>query len=204
MSWQEPKTNWKAGDVVGPGDLNKIEGNTAWLKLHRFKLFTESGVFVVPEGVDTVWVTLCGGGGGGGESTSSGAVNKAGGGGGGAEVIIKQRVNVTPGENISVQIGEGGGPESAGGVTSFGDYVSASGGGGANGSFAGGAGGPGGEAGESGEQNGPGGRGGHTIFGIGGAKYGGPGTGFGSGGGGEGTSGRDVGRGASGFCLVEW
>lgn len=201
MSWQEPKTNWKAGDVVGPGDLNKIEGNTAWLKLHRFELFTESGVFVVPEGVDIVWVTLCGGGGGGGSSTG----DYAGGGGGGAEVIIKQRVNVTPGENISVQIGEGGGTESAGGVTSFGNYVSASGGGGGKGSASGGAGGLGGEAGQRGEKNGVGGRGGHAIFGIGGAQYGGPGAGgFGSGGGGERVSGGGAGRGASGFCLVEW
>lgn len=201
MSWQEPKTNWKAGDVPGPGDFNRIEENIVWLKLHRFELFTESGVFVVPEGVDTVWVTLCGGGGGGGSSTS----DYAGGGGGGAEVIIKQRVSVTPGENISVQIGEGGWPESAGGVTSFGTYVSASGGGGGKGSAAGGAGGLGGEAGQRGEKNGVGGRGGHAIFGIGGAQYGGPGAGgFGSGGGGERVSGGGAGRGASGFCLVEW
>ncbi|MFZ5816307.1 MAG: hypothetical protein ACOY93_13585 [Bacillota bacterium] len=25
--WQEPKTNWQANDPVGPGDLNRVEGN---------------------------------------------------------------------------------------------------------------------------------------------------------------------------------
>lgn len=29
MSWQTPKTNWQLGDVVGDGDLNRIEGNLA-------------------------------------------------------------------------------------------------------------------------------------------------------------------------------
>lgn len=27
MSWQEPKTNWKAGDTPNSGDFNRIEGN---------------------------------------------------------------------------------------------------------------------------------------------------------------------------------
>jgi hypothetical protein len=29
MSWQAPKTDWQTGDVVGDGDLNRIEGNLA-------------------------------------------------------------------------------------------------------------------------------------------------------------------------------
>lgn len=29
MSWQQPKTNWQDGDVVGDADLNRIEGNLA-------------------------------------------------------------------------------------------------------------------------------------------------------------------------------
>jgi hypothetical protein len=29
MSWQTPKTDWATGDIVGDGDLNRIEGNLA-------------------------------------------------------------------------------------------------------------------------------------------------------------------------------
>jgi hypothetical protein len=29
MSWQTPKTDWQTGDIVGDGDLNRIEGNLA-------------------------------------------------------------------------------------------------------------------------------------------------------------------------------
>ena len=32
MAWQNPKTNWVAGDIPGAGDFNRIEGNTAYLK----------------------------------------------------------------------------------------------------------------------------------------------------------------------------
>ena len=31
MAWQTPKTNW-GEDPVGPGDLNRVEGNTKYLK----------------------------------------------------------------------------------------------------------------------------------------------------------------------------
>ena len=31
MPWQPPKTNWTSADVVGPGDFNRIEGNTLHL-----------------------------------------------------------------------------------------------------------------------------------------------------------------------------
>lgn len=32
MAWQNPKTNWVAGDIPGAGDFNRIEGNTQYLK----------------------------------------------------------------------------------------------------------------------------------------------------------------------------
>ena len=32
MAWQNPKTNWVAGDIPGAGDFNRIEGNTEYLK----------------------------------------------------------------------------------------------------------------------------------------------------------------------------
>ena len=35
MAWQNPKTNWVAGDIPGAGDFNRIEGNTQYLKSRR-------------------------------------------------------------------------------------------------------------------------------------------------------------------------
>lgn len=32
MAWQNPKTNWVAGDIPGAGDFNRIEGNAEYLK----------------------------------------------------------------------------------------------------------------------------------------------------------------------------
>lgn len=32
MAWQNPKTNWVAGDIPGAGDFNRSEGNAKYLK----------------------------------------------------------------------------------------------------------------------------------------------------------------------------
>ena len=32
MAWQNPKTNWVAGDIPGAGDFNRSEGNAEYLK----------------------------------------------------------------------------------------------------------------------------------------------------------------------------
>jgi hypothetical protein len=32
MAWQNPKTDWKAGDVPAASDFNRIEGNTQEVK----------------------------------------------------------------------------------------------------------------------------------------------------------------------------
>ena len=32
MAWQNPKTDWKAGDVPAAPDFNRIEGNTQYIK----------------------------------------------------------------------------------------------------------------------------------------------------------------------------
>ena len=32
MAWQNPKTDWKAGDIPAASDFNRIEGDTLYLK----------------------------------------------------------------------------------------------------------------------------------------------------------------------------
>ena len=111
--------------------------------------FSSSGVFSVPEGVTTVWVSLGGGGGGGGGGmvNQNAIVSPGGGGGAGREIMYKQ-VSVSGGTTIPVTVGAGGlggvsglivykgslsprGNNGAdGGISSFGSFVSAAGGGG--------------------------------------------------------------------------
>lgn len=184
----------------------------------RQQKFTASGLFTVPEGVTTIYLSGCAGGGGGGSGATnnggqSSLVGGGGGGGGGAgQSIIKQPYAVTPGQQITISIGvpgSGGAGASAGGgsvggnggTTTIGSLASLSGGGG---------GGPGGVV----QQNiagygGPGGVGGggypYGQFGGDGNYSGNGGNGgstpFGGGGGGSraATSITDVGGSASGF-----
>lgn len=65
--------------------------------------FNSNGTFIVPDGVSEVFVDAAGGGGGGG-----GAGYAGGGGGGGAYFLTKQGYEVTPRENILIEIGLGG------------------------------------------------------------------------------------------------
>lgn len=44
MSWINPKTDWVPGDGIMAGDLNRIEGNTRWL---RERMFHYSGLLSV-------------------------------------------------------------------------------------------------------------------------------------------------------------
>ena len=92
---------------------------------------TSTGSFVVPSGVTTVEVELWGGGAG---SFASVAPIPSGGGSGGG--YARKRISgLTPGQVIPVVVGAGGaagntsgGPAGAGGTSSFGTYVSATGG----------------------------------------------------------------------------
>ncbi len=190
----------------------------------RCQVFTASGVFVVPPRVYTVYVTMCGGGGGGGRGNGYY-------GGGGAQCWIKQPVSVTPGDSITVTVGAGGtgktssdGNGTAGGTSSFGSLLSASGGASASGAA-------GGDGGVAGQINYAGsitdspdsyyrlskaGDGGGCILGcggLGGIKYsetsgstpvasGQPGGKYG--GGGAGGIGADASNGAPGIVIVEW
>ncbi|MEO8068763.1 MAG: T9SS type A sorting domain-containing protein [Flavobacteriales bacterium] len=62
-------------------------------------IFTSSGTFVVPAGVDTITVELVGAGGNGGTN---------GGGGGGGGAYARRTSAVTPGSSISIVVGTGG------------------------------------------------------------------------------------------------
>jgi hypothetical protein len=189
--------------------------------------FTTSGPFVVPCGVTQAKVTVIGGGGAGGTDAT---LPGGGGGAGGRAVGIV--TGLTSGSTIYVTVGAGGvasaspAPGGAGGTSSFGTYLSATGGAGggggtANAPNAGGAGGSGvggqvNEAGsygtdsvvpaaQGGDGGGPGnGRG--TTGALNGLVAGGPGGGGGGGGcsqpvGGTGTVG---GNGAPGLVVVEY
>ncbi|NLN26212.1 MAG: hypothetical protein GX163_11345 [Bacteroidetes bacterium] len=184
---------------------------------HGAILFDASGQYQFTAPADVLYITCCGGGGGGGGGTST----TGGSGGGGAGAVVKAEVAVTPGDNISINVGVGGNGGTAnnsggaGGISSFGGFVSVSGGGGGQaGSVIGGiAGGSGGSNG-AGNMGTYGGHGGGCVFGVGGAgathsQYAGSsGGGYGGGGGGGyGTSsgnGHAGGKGSPGFVLIEW
>ena len=92
---------------------------------------TTSGTFVVPAGVTQAEVEVWGGGAGTYASTSS----SPSGGGAGGGYARKRVTSLTPGQAIAVTIGAGGvagstvgGAASPGGTSSFGTYVSATGG----------------------------------------------------------------------------
>ena len=203
-------------DLLDGKHLSEIGGGM------KYKIFTSSGTFTVPSGVTQVLVTLIGGGGGGSKG-GGGSLSGAGGGGGG--VYYRTPVTVTPGSSIPVTIGSGGagGTSShidgyAGGTSSFGSYLSATGGGpgrGQGGSSTGGSTGspsttyytqPGGKGMGYGWIDHIGGHGGGTVLG-------GPAPGvcdsssrglvFGGGGSGGGWT-ANGGDGAPGVCIIEW
>lgn len=94
--------------------------------------FTASGSFTVPDDVYRVKARVWGGGGGAGGSLGASGAGSGGGGAGYAEGIIE----VTPGQVIAVTVGSGGAGGAAtptngqdGGSSSFGGFISATGGG---------------------------------------------------------------------------
>lgn len=164
------------------------------------QVVTATGTYTAPAGLKYALVELVGGGGGGGSLQSTSRVGGGGGGGGYARKILSA---ATIGVSQSVTIGAGGASAtSAGGTTSFGALLSATGGAlGANGAAAGAAGGAGG-IGSSGDINIRGGAGGNgggstndvslqgtiggsSVFGGGGITTGGQ---YGGGGGGQGNN----------------
>jgi hypothetical protein len=90
----------------------------------NMQVFATNGTFTVPGLVTRIKVELWGGGGGGGKGSSS-----WNGGGGGAGGFAFNVFNVTPGANYSVTVGIGGTNGVAGAFSSFGNLISATGGG---------------------------------------------------------------------------
>lgn len=98
----------------------------------NMQAFTSSGTFTVPSLVTALRVMCVGGGGGGAGATNSpNGYGGAGGGGGGTAIGI---YGVTPGQQISVTVGNGGSGGTSGssgapgGASSVGSFCSASGG----------------------------------------------------------------------------
>ena len=80
----------------------------------KYQKFISSGVFSVPEGESTVWVTMGGGGGGGGGGmVNYNAIVAPGGGGGQGQSVVLKEISVPSGATIPVTVGAGG----AGGVS---------------------------------------------------------------------------------------
>lgn len=152
----------------------------------KTEIFYADGSWTVPENLISCTVRLFGGGAGG---------SGFNGGGGGHMTVSDVTSKIKAGQNVNIQIGAGGGPNQAGGVTSFGSYASASGGSGVNGGTGGG--GVAGSNGGTGSYGGGGGGGGgnaaraqyssYTNGGNGG--NGGSGGSYGGGGGGGGGGG---------------
>jgi type II secretory pathway pseudopilin PulG len=188
----------------------------------RVVVFDRPGTYtwVVPPGVERIWVTGTGAGGGGGGG--AGGSNDAGGGGGGSgAACIEAPLRVVPGETLTITVGVGGAGGAGGGVGGaggaggaggntvisgsisgtllilyggsggYGGVVGVGGAGGAGGGAGGGVGGAGGAGGGGG--GGVGGAGGVGSFCLGGAGGGGGGGYFGVGGAGGGFYGRFVG-----------
>jgi hypothetical protein len=120
-----------------PDELNNSQLLAAIKSFKGIQRFTFSGVFVVPAGVTTIWVTAVAGGGGGGGTLNIGATGNiaAGGGGGGAgQYTLRQPFTVIPGQVIAITVGvagAGGGIATAGSpgsATIIGSLVTLSGG----------------------------------------------------------------------------
>ncbi len=113
--------------------------------------FTSSSTFTVPAGVDMIFAAVWGAGGGGGggagdnEAATSCVTDGGPGGGGGGGGFIEGWIPVTPGESLTVTVGQGGsggvggaegsngGAGSAGGNSSVGPFTAYGGGGGSGG-----------------------------------------------------------------------
>ena len=121
---------------------------------HGKKIFTESGEWVVPVGVSTVWITGCGrGGNGGGGGDGYGVLPNrygggGGGGGGGGAIVICKKLTLaeSPGDIIDITISTTSGVSSyfgtteiKSGATGIGGISATSGGNGSGGAGGGGA-----------------------------------------------------------------
>lgn len=143
----QDSSNWTSGDYVYMSSTGVLGHTTL---AHGSQIFTSSGTFTAPSGVTRVFITGCGAGASGG----NGAQGSTGGGGGGAS-IVRRLYTVTPLNDYTVTIGDGGVGTSAsttdgqdGGDTIF-DTITIKGGKAGKGSASTGNGGLGGQQGSS-------------------------------------------------------
>ncbi|WP_431282731.1 hypothetical protein ACQW02_25540 [Humitalea sp. 24SJ18S-53] len=217
------------GVPVGSRMTLVSDGNLAWRLqggqplLGGMGVYIAGGSFVVPAGVRRVKGRGWGGGGGGAGNINTSSGTSGGGGGGYFEGIV----DVVPGQVVPISIGAAGiggantvgANGTPGGITSFGSFMSATGGqGGRYDNASGGIGGVGvgGQINISGDQGGTaspvggsyiGGYGGTTFCGApAGPNISGQGlSGRFPGGGGSGSSANNYGgNGAPGYLIVEW
>ena len=117
----------KAGSGGGSG------GSGAALSSSTMTILAVNTIYACPA-AGNYWITCIGGGGGGGKGWYEDEDGwEYGGGGGGSGYLNQKLVSLSAGEKVQVTIGAGGGwtnnrPGSTGGTTTFGSYLSASGG----------------------------------------------------------------------------
>lgn len=110
---------WQAGDGSG---------------LQSVQVFTASGTWTKPAGINTVLVECLGGGGGGGYVTGGAGAGVGGGGGGGGYGKVLVDVSAISSETVTIGAGGAGGigssstPAVTGGTSSFGAHISCTGG----------------------------------------------------------------------------
>ena len=113
------------GAGLTPDESSNVQLLAAIKSFKGIQRFLSSGVFVVPVGITTIWVTAVAGGGGGGGTLNIGAMGNiaAGGGGGGAgQYTLRQPFTVTPGQSIAISVGVAG---TGGGIANAGNPGSA-------------------------------------------------------------------------------
>lgn len=133
-----------ATELIFPGDYLTLraDGGGKWWVVSQAQLpgslttglvvYSEAGAFtftvppVFRSGRRQPVVTLIGGGGGGGNSTGTGTGQAGSGGGGGG--VSKKRIDLAGVSTVTVTVGAGGAAQVAGGTSSFGTYLSATGG----------------------------------------------------------------------------
>jgi hypothetical protein len=173
--------------------------------------FTSSGTFTVPTGVTKVKVQVISGGGAGSANLFSGVGSFYYAGGGGASGAYGEGVyTVTPGQTIAVTIGAGGVHNSGnGGTTSFGSFLTATGGSGGVAAVSNGHIGTGGVS-TGGSINLAGSGDNSTVTAVGGltsGPYSGP-SAYGNGGNGGATNSTGTPNngtnGVAGLCIVQW
>lgn len=126
-------SNVAVGDEVTASKTNAIIG--ALNAMNNRQIFTSSGSFTWPTGVNRIRVYICGGGGRSGDNWSSGGVAQPCTRGGNSPLCSKGISGVDEGTTIPVTIGGvaygtggGGAGTGPGGTSSFGTYVQSSGG----------------------------------------------------------------------------